>query len=104
MSYKTRDELNHEFELSQPYCYRCDRFRIACICKAMNTPRKPTLSKRVAECFVASNAKIARLERTVAELREYAWHKKDCSWWQTMAPGCTCGLDALLARLDGSKP
>lgn len=63
------------------------------------------------------------LERTVAELREYAGHKHHCArcqqmpmvsgqqynfphdwlaWQKTIE--CTCGLDAILARLDGSKP
>ena len=47
------------------------------------------------------------LERTVAELREYAVHRRECA--SICRSGrdpiyCTCGLDALLARLDGSKP
>ena len=63
------------------------------------------------------------LERTVAELRGYSHHHNGCDKMKQMpmqhgrtytAPddfeewfdkqACTCGLDALLARIDGSKP
>ena len=46
------------------------------------------------------------LERTVAELRYYASHAHLCNKDQTDEPPrpCDCGLDAILARLDGSKP
>lgn len=50
---------------------------------------------------------IDRLERTVAELREYAVHPRECASICRRGRDpiyCTCGLDAILARLDGSKP
>ena len=53
------------------------------------------------------------LERTVAELRKYARHNSDCHLVMNLRNRetgelipvryrkCTCGLDALLARLEG---
>jgi hypothetical protein len=55
---------------------------------------------------------VERLERTVAELIKYALHTPECELTvnanrrfpiQTGVV-CTCGLDELLPRLDGSKP
>ena len=33
MSQKTREQLNREFELTQPYCHFCDNFSVACVCE-----------------------------------------------------------------------
>jgi hypothetical protein len=35
VSDKTQETLNKEFELTQPYCPRCDNFEIACVCIAL---------------------------------------------------------------------
>ena len=77
----------------------------------MNKPRETPLT----DAFLASQAPFTRedvrvyfgkLERTVAELRKYVIHNSACKrriGLYTVIP-CDCGLDAILARLDGSKP
>lgn len=44
------------------------------------------------------------LERTVAELREYTRHHSNCASLDFTQDfmACTCGLDTLLARLEGT--
>ena len=62
-------------------------------------------------CGACKDAEV--IERTVAELRKYARHNSDCHLVMNLRNRetgelipvryrkCTCGLDALLARLEG---
>ena len=79
-----------------------------CTCHPDDNPPVPCPQK-----YALTDCRMAALERTVAELLEYARHYARCprtaDLWDANASQivraeerkCECGLDALLARLEG---